>query len=237
MNRLPFSASIPKPCHQQWTAMSGTASTRHCDSCQKTVHNFAALTPRQIERLIHESKGHLCARITRREDGSIVTGRESSTFLLEAASFVAAALLAISTPVFAQSTTKPPANLTGSIVDETGAPIAGAQVKLLDADHPPTGTRTDAQGKFYFDTPAGRHHLQATAPGFAPRSLELEVNNSPLTLQPVVMKVQALMGDLVVVSSNGLEPLEGAPSTTMRFRDSRPWYSRFLSGTRNLLHL
>ena len=236
MKHLPFEASIAKPCQQQWTAMSGSASARHCDSCQKTVHNFATLTPRQIERLVHQSNGHLCARITHREDGSIITGREPSTFRSEAASFVAAALLAISTPIFAQSTTKPPANLTGSIVDETGAPIAGAQVKLLDADHPPSGTRTDAQGKFYFDTPAGRHHLQATAPGFAPRSLELEVNNSPLTLQPVVMKVEALMGQVVVVSSNGLEPLDGAPST-MRVRDSRPWYTRFLSGTRNLLPL
>jgi ribosomal protein L34E len=65
MRRLPFDLSIPTPCHQHWHEMSGTPAQRHCASCNKTVHNLATLTPRQIERVIHASNGHLCARITR----------------------------------------------------------------------------------------------------------------------------------------------------------------------------
>ena len=70
---LPFEPLIAKPCEESWTAMEGGSRQRHCQLCDRQVHNFAAMTPREIERLVLKSDGKLCARITRREDGSLVT--------------------------------------------------------------------------------------------------------------------------------------------------------------------
>ena len=51
MKRLPFEVSVAKPCQQQWNDMSGTSAQRHCDSCNKTVHNFAAMTRGRLSDL------------------------------------------------------------------------------------------------------------------------------------------------------------------------------------------
>jgi hypothetical protein len=53
--------------------MNGGSRERHCQLCDKQVHNFAAMTAREIEKLVLKSEGKLCARITRREDCSLVT--------------------------------------------------------------------------------------------------------------------------------------------------------------------
>jgi len=70
---LPFEPSIARPCEESWAAMNGGARQRHCQLCDKQVHNFAVMTASEIEKLVLKSEGKLCARITRREDGSLVT--------------------------------------------------------------------------------------------------------------------------------------------------------------------
>jgi len=72
-NSLPFELKIAKPCQQSWQEMHGTTSERHCSSCRKNVHNLAVMSSRGIVKTIAEANGHLCARITRRADGSIIT--------------------------------------------------------------------------------------------------------------------------------------------------------------------
>ncbi len=71
-----FELAIESPCAESWNNMSGSPARRHCASCQKHVHNFAAMTPRQIEHTIANNEGSLCARITKRADGSLVTVEE-----------------------------------------------------------------------------------------------------------------------------------------------------------------
>jgi hypothetical protein len=93
MSRLPFELSIPKPCTQQWSEMPGSSTTRHCASCNTQVHNLAALTPRQIERLIVKSNGHFCGRISRSDDATIIAAPDRSKPLLHASSFVLASAL------------------------------------------------------------------------------------------------------------------------------------------------
>jgi TonB-dependent receptor len=79
------------------------------------------------------------------------------------------------------------ASLTGSVVDESGAALQGAQVKLSPAN---INGATNARGVFSLvDIPAGTYTLTVTYIGFAPQtsSIELEPGQS-LTL-PVQMKV------------------------------------------------
>ncbi len=60
-----------------------------------------------------------------------------------------------------------PATLSGSVVDATGSPIAGAIVTLRGAGE--QLTPTDAEGQFVFlNLPAGEYELTVVRSGFAP---------------------------------------------------------------------
>jgi hypothetical protein len=100
---LPFEPSIAKPCGESWAAMNGGSRQRHCQLCDKHVHNFAAMTPREIEKLVLNSEGKLCARITRRYDGSLVT-LEAQPRVSIAAKVAVSASLALSAAAGAAQT-------------------------------------------------------------------------------------------------------------------------------------
>lgn len=65
--------TIPSPCAASWEAMApDERATRHCERCDTPVHDLAQLSRDEAERLLGRP-GHLCVRITRRADGSVVT--------------------------------------------------------------------------------------------------------------------------------------------------------------------
>jgi hypothetical protein len=102
---LPFELAVSNPCTESWDGMAGTTRQRHCDLCNKHVYNLAAMTPWQIEVLVAESGGNLCARVERREDGSLVT-LEPSTSRAQFATLALSAALAIA-PAAALAQTTP----------------------------------------------------------------------------------------------------------------------------------
>jgi hypothetical protein len=157
MSRLPFEASIPKPCQQQWTAMSGSASARHCDSCQKTVHNFATLTPRQIERLVFENHGELCARVTRREDGSIVTATGFQSGIAAAALIASASITAVA---HSQSTQPASAIVSGQVLAPDAEYAPGGWVVVLEQNGDARSrVLTDKSGAWRTEVPPGTYDL------------------------------------------------------------------------------
>lgn len=66
---------IATPCDASWEAMAGDERKRFCVSCNKHVHNIAGYTREEASRLLsrHGEQGRLCLRLTRGEDGSVVT--------------------------------------------------------------------------------------------------------------------------------------------------------------------
>lgn len=148
---LPFEPSIAKPCEESWTAMEGSHRERHCQLCDKQVHNFAAMTPREIEKLVLKSDGKLCARITRREDGSLVT-LEAQPRVSIAAQVAVSASLALSAAAGAAQTVSerpsPEAKATTSFIgtvdiSATGnglEPIPGEVHAQID-ENPPEPAR------------------------------------------------------------------------------------------------
>ena len=153
-----FKLEIPTPCHQSWQTMSGDSNQRHCNSCNKQVHNLASLTPLQIEELIHESDGHLCARITRNPNNEIVTAPQRSSPVIRAALFVTA--LATGSPALAQAPGAAHALVTGKLLDpQTAVPSAGAQVIFIQDAHPILETQTDAMGNFHADLLPGIYDI------------------------------------------------------------------------------
>jgi hypothetical protein len=131
-------------CTQSWETMTGTAAERHCQSCDKVVHNFAAMTPRAIEQVLAEHEGHLCARIVRRLDGSVVTAR-SATHPSRAASLLVGITLSAGAALAEQP--GPKAIVSGSIRATQGKALSTpGQVLFVANGEPILQTTTDASG-------------------------------------------------------------------------------------------
>ena len=63
--------NVASPCDAPWEEMHGTARQRICDGCRRSVFNVRSMTARQVERELAHSN-HVCMRIERRVDGSII---------------------------------------------------------------------------------------------------------------------------------------------------------------------
>jgi hypothetical protein len=162
MSRLPFELSIPKPCSQKWSEMPGSAAVRHCAACNKEVHNLAALTSREIERLIAGSAGHFCARITRNAtNGELVTGQLNdqspflSTFVLASTLFASAAL--------AEDGPKMPATVTGTVLTPRNSKYIPAdsprEIMFIRDGKAVSTVVTDSSGRFSATLPAGTYDV------------------------------------------------------------------------------
>ncbi len=64
---------IASPCPARWNDMRGDEKVRFCAQCQKNVYNLSAMTPQASEELIKSTEGRLCARLYRRNDGTVLT--------------------------------------------------------------------------------------------------------------------------------------------------------------------
>src|SRR5438045_2188509 len=96
---------IAAPCSSAWERMAGDERVRHCTLCSLNVYNFAEMTRDEIRELLVRNDGHVCARLYRRADGTVLT-RDCPSGLRELrrrASRVAAAAVAalLSLPAFA----------------------------------------------------------------------------------------------------------------------------------------
>ena len=196
MPRLPFEVAVATPCQEQWSRMSGSARQRYCAACEREVHDFAAMTPREIERIVVSSGGHLCARITRREDGSLLTLPEPQR--RRAAGFVFAAPL-LAGPVFAQSPDQNKSTVTGVVTDATGAAIKGAKVELLKSGTPVVSAAADSDGKYHLDAEKGSYILRVSSLAFISQDVPLKIEAPQQAIPRVVLQVGVLMGDVVVI--------------------------------------
>jgi len=128
------SIRIPQPCSTEWEQMTGDDRTRFCNECNKHVYDLSAMTRRQAEAIIEASRGKLCGRVTRQEDGTTVV---KDDFILPTAglhhirraspiaSAVVSAMMAVS-PVMAAQTSAP-AKQSTSVLLQQGQKKPGAQ--------------------------------------------------------------------------------------------------------------
>lgn len=88
-----------------------------------------------------------------------------------------------SSPVAPSPEPDPPApppvttfTVSGRVVEVAGAPLAGAHVDIARGEEPPLATETDVDGRYHIDNlTAGTYLLRASADGFAPSTVPLEV--------------------------------------------------------------
>lgn len=55
--------SIPKPCHEDWDAMTQADKGRFCGSCQKTVIDFTGMSDRQLIAFFKKPPSSVCGRV------------------------------------------------------------------------------------------------------------------------------------------------------------------------------
>ena len=164
---------IASPCKANWEQMAGDERVRYCAECDLDVYNFSVMHREEVERIVREREGRLCARFFQRPDGTMLTQDCPVGFRARvrrvsrvAGAAVAAALSAM--PAWAQ-TTKPSqsslvqiesnnAALALRVIDPSGAVVPGAEVLLfLENNKTPIRGETDKRGEARFDhlKPAG----------------------------------------------------------------------------------
>jgi hypothetical protein len=175
--------------------MSGDEKKRFCSECNKFVYDFSQMTRRQVEAIVSIHRGRMCARITRRPDGSLLTletppvhpvvARRASPVV----NATLAAILGISVPANALNADVSAAQLIarsdvegkgaktpygggealvgGTVFDSQGAVIPNAVVKLVSAAGAELKTKTSAEGEFAFaQVPFGSYIMLVEAQGF-----------------------------------------------------------------------
>jgi hypothetical protein len=177
------------PCPQPWEAMRGNQRARHCEACNKNVHNFAAMSARQVEQLVRENEGHLCARVTYRSDGSIRT-LDDPTQPSVAAGLVLASSLAFALPVAAKTSSSAPdaetATLTGTVLQADGSqPFVGAAIGLRSGDSVVAIVHSDQQGRFVVSAPPGQYEISiGRTPFFGAHIYAADLHVGEQSLQP-----------------------------------------------------
>jgi hypothetical protein len=175
--------------------MSGDEKKRFCSECNKFVYDFSQMTRRQVEAMVSIHRGRMCARITRRPDGSLLTletppvhpvvARRASPvvnatlaailgFSLPANALnvdVSAARLVIRSGADSDGTRAPygggEALVGGTVFDPEGAVIPNAAVKLISDAGAELKTKTSAEGEFTFaQVPFGSYIMLVEARGF-----------------------------------------------------------------------
>jgi len=157
--------SIPKPCHENWEAMTPAEKGRFCSACSKTVLDFTKASDREIVTYLSNNK-NTCGRFNNYQlNRDLIIPKQKSSYWFIATASVLGFLGLNSQTVFSQippkieqtdkikttlDTTKTTLGLkkiTGVVSDEHG-PIAGANVFVKGTTK---GTTTDFEGNYYID--------------------------------------------------------------------------------------
>jgi hypothetical protein len=239
--RLPFEMKIAEPCIRSWDEMTGTAGQRHCESCQKQVHNFAAMTRGQIERLVVSTGGNFCARITHNRDGDpIILHHElkqsssavlalSATLLLAPAGLAQAPSSSQSRTAQSDTPSVPPllntnTAISGVVTDNQGAILVSSTVTLLQKGSVLGTTKTNGAGQFEFAVLPGEYQIQLISTGFAPSSRSVVVNNGRVEVSDMSLTPGADISMQVTALSLDSSTTMGAMVSTISYG---PWYKRW----------
>jgi Carboxypeptidase regulatory-like domain len=164
-SKLSFDPAISHPCQERWAEMEGNLQQRHCQSCNKQVYNLAAMSCREIEHLVQAKGSELCARITRRGDGSLITLDPISRPSVAAQIAVSVSLVLGSAMAMGQSDGDRPngteAVLVGTVLSSDGSgPIEGARISLSASSVVMAETRSNEQGGFRLSVSPGMYDIE-----------------------------------------------------------------------------
>jgi hypothetical protein len=158
---------IASPCSADWEQMEGDDRVRFCGECQKNVFNLSAMTRRDAEALLLEKNGNLCARLYRRNNGTVLTEDCSVGLRLKAVHLrrrIGWAIAGAFSLAAAWGQDKP--SVLSGVVDDTSIePAANVQVTALNVGSGKKVTvLTYKDGQFRFESlEPGKYNIIATS--------------------------------------------------------------------------
>ena len=153
--------SIPKPCHEDWGAMTPEEKGRFCSVCSKTVIDFTKASDKEIIEHLNKD-ATACGRfVSSQLNRDLTVPKVRSTYWILATVTLFSFLGIGSQTAYSQvkqdtiqtdkklnkniiNTTNNPITITGIVSDDLG-PIAGVNVVVKGTIR---GTTTDFDGKF-----------------------------------------------------------------------------------------
>jgi len=216
---------IAAPCSARWDLMQGDERVRYCTECKLKVYNFSEMTSSEVEQLIAETEGRLCARFYRRADGTMLTRDCPNGFraaAIQAARVASAAFAALMSvvPVVGQTSKDSAARKTPTmeavdssavilVLDPQDAVIGGADVTLIDAaDQKIYSARSDKDGKARFpELPSGSYDIKVMVTGFK----VFQSKNISLPSAEVITARMAI-GYIGSIEVTPVEPIRNIPA-------------------------
>jgi hypothetical protein len=125
---------IASPCPAAWDEMRGGAERRHCELCDKSVHDISEMDPDAAAELL-ERKGPLCVRVRCSADGTVLHRARPET----SAGRSRLQLLLTPTLLAAMAACKAPAEAELPLVVE-GPPASGSAAPIVA---PPARARNE----------------------------------------------------------------------------------------------
>ena len=101
--------SIPKPCHEDWAAMTPNEQGRHCAVCAKTVTDFTQMSDEEIKQFFLTKKEgeSTCGRFTNKQLNQITIELPADIYYIPMPwwkKFLAACLIIFGTTLFSCNT-------------------------------------------------------------------------------------------------------------------------------------
>lgn len=213
---------IASPCPAEWDQMDGDERVRFCRLCQKNVYDISAMTQRQAKALLRENGASICARIYRRQDGTILT-QDCPVGLaavrrrfarIAGAAF--SALLSVTSNALGQhprgteqqsalvqigGESQGDGSIAGEVSDPVGAPVAKATVTLMNqSSWKEYHTVTDDAGQYRLASlPKGGYTVRIESPGFTVFRRENLIISSQREVRADTTLPVGLMGEVVLV--------------------------------------
>lgn len=154
--------SIPKPCHENWEAMTLEDKGRFCSICTKTVFDFTKASDKEIIEHLNKDK-NTCGRfVSSQLNRDLIVQNEKSSYWIIATATLFSFLGIGSQSAYSQvkqdtiqtdkkdlnqdavKTVKNPITITGIVSDDLG-PMYGANIVIKEST---IGTSTDFDGKY-----------------------------------------------------------------------------------------
>lgn len=161
--------SIPKPCHENWEAMTPEEKGRFCSVCSKTVIDFTKASDKEIIEHLNKDK-NACGRfVSSQLNRDLIITKEKSSYWIIATATLFSFLGIGSQSAYSQvkqdtiqtdkknlnqdsiKTEKNPFTITGVVSDDLG-PIASVNVIVKGTT---IGTTTDFDGNFTIEANEG----------------------------------------------------------------------------------
>jgi outer membrane cobalamin receptor len=106
------------------------------------------------------------------------------------------------------------AQLSGTVLDPNGHPVANATVVVIGLTTSPLSARTDAEGRFQIDhLPEGRVEITASAPGLSGEARDVAVADGTPEHVQITMRLSAVSETLIVSASQIDQPLSRVADT------------------------